>query len=376
MIDLFGNRANETYSYRRVSWPGFVEGADLGNVTSGSVELSAFSDLKATCSFKFEGGQEPGTNDLVRIYYSFDDDKGEHAEFCIGTFFIGYADTSYRLDGDSLMASGTVNGWSVLKALQDVQMGYAYTVSAGTYAVAKAIQLIQGVGLPVNVSNESSYQLANDHTFNPGDTLLTVVNWLCTTANYQAPYPNAYGTVQIQQYVDPSERATVATFQDDEQSIMYPDVSIENDWQEIPNVYKLYYSTDEIAIHAEARNVTGSKASLDARGGRELSEVDSVSELSGADSSAMAANLEAMAAKKLLNNSQEIERVELSHPYIPLVANDAVKVVYTDRTWSGNVQNMKISLEPSTVCSTTIRRFVPSNITVTTSSVIDYESAS
>ena len=376
MIDLFGNRANETYSYRRVSWPGFTEGADLGNVTSGSVELSAFSDLKATCSFKFEGGQEPDTADLVRIYYSFDDDTNEHGEFCIGTFFIGYSDTSYRLDGDSLMASGTVNGWSVLKALQDVRLGYAYTVSAGTYAIAKAIQLIQGVGLPVNVANESSYQLANDHTFNPDDTLLTVVNWLCTTANYQAPYPDAYGTIQIQQYVDPSERATVATFQDDEQSIMYPDVSIENDWQEIPNVYKLYYATDTIAIHAEARNTTGSKASLDARGGRELSEVDSVSELSGADSAAMAANLEAMAAKKLLNNSQEIERVELSHPYIPLVANDAVKVIYTDRTWSGNVQNMKISLEPSTECNTVIRRFVPSNITVQTSSAIDYESAS
>ena len=97
MIDLFGNRANETYTYRRVSWPGFTEGADLGNVTAGSVELSAFSDLKATCSFQYEGGTEPSTNDMVRIYYSFDDDNNEHGEFCIGTFFIGYSDTAYRL---------------------------------------------------------------------------------------------------------------------------------------------------------------------------------------------------------------------------------------------------------------------------------------
>ena len=373
MIDLFGNRANETYTYRRVSWPGFTEGADLGNVTAGSVELSAFSDLKATCSFSFEGGQEPNTADMVRIYYSFDDDNGEHGEFCIGTFFIGYADTTYRLDGDKLIASGKVNGWSTLKVLQDVQMGYAYTVNAGTYAIAKAIQLIQDAGLPVNVANESSYQLASDHTFEPEDTLLKVVNWLCTTANYQAPFPDAYGTLQIQQYIEPSERATVATFQDDENSIMYPDVSIENDWQETPNVYRLYYSTDTIGIHAEARNLSGSKASLDKRGGRELVEVQNVSELSGANSSAMAARLEAMAETKLLNNSNEIERVELSHPYIPLVANDAVSVVYADRMWSGNVQNMRISLSPATQCDTTIRRFVPSSITVSTSSTIDWE---
>lgn len=375
MIDLFGNRANETYSYRRVSWPGFVEGQDLGNVTAGSVELSAFSDLKATCSFSFEGGQEPNTTDLVRIYYAFDDDKGEHAEFCIGTFFVGYANTVHRLNGDSLIASGKVNGWSTLKPLQDIRIGYAYTVTAGTYAIAKAIELIQGAGLPVNAVDESSYQLASDHTFDPSDTLLTVVNWLCTTADYQAPYPDAYGTIQVNRYIDPSERTTVATFADDANSIMYPDVSIENDWQEIPNVYRLYYSKDDVAIHAEARNVSGSKASLDARGGRELVEVASVSELSGADSSEMAANLESMAAVKLLNNSQEIERVELSHPYIPLVANDAVRIEYANRTWSGNVQNIKIDLQPSTKCDTTIRRFVPSSIAVETSSVIDYDAS-
>jgi hypothetical protein len=376
MIDLFGNRANETYTYRSVSWPDFVEGADLGNVTAGNVELSAFSDLKATCSFQFEGGEEPNTNDLVRIYYSFDDDNGEHSEFCIGTFFIGYADANYRLNGDTLIASGRVNGWSTLKVLQDVQIGYAYTVSAGTYAIAKAIEIIQNAGLPVNVANESTYQLSNDHTFQPKDTLLTMVNWLCTAADYQAPYPDAYGTIQIQQYIDPSERATVATFKDDGQSIMYPDISIENDWQEIPNVYRLYYSTDEIAIRAEARNISGSKASLDRRGGRELVEVADVSELAGADSSAMAANLESMAAAKLLNNSQEIERVELSHPYIPLVANDAVQVNYANRAWAGNVQNIKIDLAPATQCNTVLRRFIPSTITVQTSSVIDYESTS
>lgn len=373
MTDLFGNRANETYSYRRVSWPDFIEGADLGNVTSGSVELSAFSDLKSTCSFNFEGGEEPGTNDLVRIYYSFTDDYGEFSEFCIGTFFIGFAKTTYSLDGDTLMASGTANGWSVLKALQDVQMGYAYTVPAGTQPIAKAIELIQGVGLPVNTASESSYELASDHTFEPTDTLLTVVNWLCTTANFQAPYPDAYGTIQLNRYIEPSERTTVAEFADSERSIMYPELVIENDWQEIPNVYKLYYSTDELAIHAEARNITGSKASLDARGGRELSEVASVSELTGEDSAEKLANLKSMAETKLLNNSQEIERVELSHPYIPLIANDAVSVKYTERTWSGNVQNIKITLEPATKCDTVLRRFVPSSITVETTGAVDWE---
>ena len=374
MIDLYGNRANETYTYRTVEWYSFNESEDLGNVTSGSVELSALSDLKATCSFDFEGGTEPNTTDLVRIYYSCDDDSGEHAQYCIGTFFVGYADVSYRLGGGSLIASGTVDGWSVLKALQDVRLGYAYTVPSGTNAVSKASELIAGRNLPVNAS-ESSYTLTSDHTFEPDDSLLTVVNWLCTAAGFQAPYPDAYGTVQLNRYVDPSARSVVATFEDSDRSIMYPEVSVENDWQEIPNVYKLYYSTDTLALHAEARNVSGSKASMDARGGRELSEVMSVEELDGATTSDKKTNLEAMAATKLENNSQEIERVHISHPYIPLTANDAVRVNYSDRSWSGNVQNMRIDLSPATQCDTTLRRFVPSSIAITTTSTIDWEQA-
>ena len=371
---LTGNRANETYTYRTVKWSDFSEGQDLGNVVSGSVELSAFSDLKATCQFTFEGGEAPDTENLVRIYYSFDDDRGEHAEYCIGTFFIGYANTDQRADGDHLIASGTVNGWSTLKALQDVKLGYAYTVPAGTAAIAKAAAIAEGLGLQCN-AGESAYELSTDHTFDPEDTLLTVVNWLCTTADFQAPFPDAQGVIQLAPYIDPSQRSVRASFKDGDESIMYPVVSIENDWQSIPNVYKLYYSTDEIALHAEARNVSGSKASLDARGGRELVEVESVSELSGDDSTEMLANLEAMAGTKLVNNSQEIERVQLSHPYIPLVANDAVSIEYSNGAWSGNVQNMRIDLTPSTKCETTIRRFVPSNITVTTTSTLDWEAS-
>lgn len=376
---LTGNRANEAYSYRRVSWPDFTEGADLGNVTGGGVELAALSQLKATCHFSFNG-TAPDPNDLVRIYYSFDDDEGEHGEFCIGTFFIGYSATINTADyvGDEckgIIVSGNADGWSVLKALQDVRVGYPLTIPEGTNAIAEAISIIQSVGLPVNTSAESNYTLSADHTFDPDDSLLTVVNWLCTTADYQAPFPDERGTVQIQSYIAPNERQVVARFANDDESIMYPSVGVENDWQSIPNVCKLSYSTDELALHAEARNVTGSKASLDARGGRELTMTDSVTELSGDDAAEKLANLEALAAQRLLDNSQEIERVQLSHPYIPLVANDAVAIDYADKSWSGNVQNMTIDLSPATKCDTTIRRFVSANVTIETSGTVDWEAS-
>ena len=374
---LTGNRANETYTYRRVQWGSFQEGEDLGNVTGGSVELAALSQLKATCQFSFMGA-EPDPNDLVRIYYAFDDDAGEHGEFCIGTFLIGFASVTNTADyvGDQckgLVATGTADGWSVLKVLQDVSCGYPLTIPQGTNAIAEAIRIIQSAGLPVQTGAESNYTLSTDHTFEPTDTLLTVVDWLCTTAGYQAPFPDAFGNVQFAAYISPNERNVVARFANDDESIMYPEVQVENDWQSIPNVYKLSYSTEELALHAEARNVSGSKASLQSRGGRELSATETVTELAGGSADEKGANLQALAEQRLLDNSQEIERVQLSHPYIPLVANDAVAIDYAGRSWAGNVQNMRVDLSPSTKCDTTIRRFISNNIKVQSSYMIDWE---
>lgn len=380
MIDLFGNRANEKYTYRRVYWPTLEEGPELGNVISGWVELSAFSDLKATCNFTFEGGEAPNQNDLVRIYYSFDDDYGEHAEFCIGTFFIGYSGLTNVADYElnectGLRISGTADGWSTLKVLQDITLGYRYTVHAGDMPVQVAIQKIRETGLKVNVASESSYTLSGDHTFEPSDTLLTAVNWLLTTAGYQAPYVSSEGIVQISRYVDPSDRDVQAVFKNDENSIMYPEVQEQSDWQTTPNVYKLDYSDDTIALHAEARNLSGSKASLDARGNRELSVSETVMELAGEDASEMKSKLEEMTTNRLLDVSAGIEHVSLSHPYIPLVANDAVTIQYAEKTWSGSVQNIHIDLSTATRCDTTIRKFVPVSINVVASSAIDWESS-
>lgn len=361
MIDLYGNRANETYTYRKVPWADLSqEGKNLGDVTGGSVELSAFSDLKATCSFTFEGQEEPDPNELIRIYYSFTDDHGQSESFPIGTFFVGFSELTKVHDTRyGMKVSGTCDGWSTLKVLQDVTMGYPYTVQAGTNPVAKASALIGERGLPVKVRSESSYMLANDHTFDSGDSLLTVVNWLCSAANFQAPYPNRMGEIQLEAYVPPEGRSVVAEFANDDNSIMYPQVVYSSDWQSTPNVCKMSYVTDNLAMHAEARNLTGSKASLDSRGGREYSISENVSELDGETAQAMLENLKQRAVNKLFDNSTEIERVQFSHPYVPIEANDAVQVKYGGASWSGTVQNMRINLSPSTKCDTTLRRLVP-----------------
>ena len=370
--DWYGNRTRERYTFRRVTWnPGqpdhFQECSDYTNVTGGSVELSAFTDTKASCSFDFLGGELPDTRDLVRIYYSFVDDAGETAETAIGTFFVEYGGTTYESANGALLAKGKVDGSSVLSALIARKLGAPYTVAAGTDNVDAAVELVESIGLLTNSPTSAGASTTAAHTFKPGDSYLTVVNWLLTNAGYQAAYPDALGRVIIEKYVAPEKRDTVATFRDDSRSIMLAEVVQENDWQSTPNVARLSYAGDDESLYAVARCVSGSKSSLEARGGRELTFVDDVTELEGATQADRIANLEAMARKRLLDQSAEIETLKLTHAFIDgMLPNDAIAVEYSGASWRGNVTNMDIRLEPSTPCETQLRRFVNNDLNIET----------
>ena len=364
-MSLTGNRANETYTYRKVDWRTWQEGADLGNVTGGSIELGAFTDLKATCTFNYVGGEAPEQDGLVRIYYSFEDGEGTHP-YMLGTFIIGYSTVTQTDD----RLSGSCDGYSVLKVLADKKYGLPFTACAGEYPVAKAAALMQSLGLKVDVKEESSYRLANDHTFEPDDSYLTIVNWLLTAAGFASVTPNAEGVCEVR---GQSAHEVRQSFDAGAYSILYPSVSTENDWQSTPNVVRAYYEDDTCAVYAVAKNMSGGKASLDNRGGRELTMYEGVSELEGADADAKLANLTTYATAKLLDNSNEIERVKFSHPYVPLEPNDAVTIVYGSLDWTGNVTNMRISLAPSTKCETETRRLTAPEITVETENGVLWE---
>lgn len=58
-MDWLGNRSGEAFTFRRVTWPDWLEAEDYGQMTGGSLELSAFSDLKVTATLAFEGDEPP-----------------------------------------------------------------------------------------------------------------------------------------------------------------------------------------------------------------------------------------------------------------------------------------------------------------------------
>lgn len=361
MANWHGNRHEETYTYKRVSWEGWQECEDYGTITEGSVELSAESELKVSGSFSFEGGEAPDVNDLMRIYYSFVDDYGETAWEPVATLLCEYTSTEYFATEGSVNISGSLEGVSVLYVLQNKIYGQPFTVTRNTNCIYKAQEMIRQCGLNVEYTPGNKV-LSADHTFQADNTYLDIVNWLCRAAGYNDAFPDAYGTVQLQPYENMQRQDGSVVFANDEQSIMYPEVEADNDWQTTPNVVKLLYNTDTACVVAQAKNINGSKASLANRGNREITYYEETSEID-TDGSVLT-NLINLAETTLREQSSDIEYVIFSHAYMPIQPYDPITVQYSDLEWTGNADNVSIELSPSTKTQTKVKRVLYDVITV------------
>ena len=175
MADYTGNRHNEVFTYKRVAWDNWVEHEAYPWITGGSLEYAADSELKVTGSFDFEGNDLPNTSDMLRVYYDFDDDNGEHAHIALATLFTAYSELEHVATSTGIKSRGTLDGSSVLKVLQHKIYGAPFTVSANDNAIYKAVTLIKSVGLNVDYTPDVTV-LGADHTFDSGVTYLDIVN--------------------------------------------------------------------------------------------------------------------------------------------------------------------------------------------------------
>lgn len=358
MTGKWSGWAHERYVFRRVKWPSWEEGEDWSQITGGEVEFSAFSDLKVTGSLSFEGAEVPDDNDLVRIYYGYSSSSGESKLLPLATMLFSAPQPAY----DGVTVSGTLDCQSVLAVISSRSYGAPFTVAAGTLAVQKAMELVESLGLRVNNPDKSAYALSSDHTFSQNEAnYLSIVNWLLDAAGYASVWVDAFGVVQMTPYVEPTERPISITLADDEDSILYPEISRRSDYAETPNVVRLSYENASESLIASASNVDLSSRSSLAVRKYEITHSEVISELTGESVAERLENLKALALQKLIDKSSNIEYVDGKCQYHEgLEPNNAIWVDYVRAgfDWTGALTNVSVKLELGMPASFSARRFI------------------
>lgn len=362
MVDFHTQRNDVEYIYRRVSFPDLREIEDIKNIKGGSLEWSAFTTLKVSAKLTFVGSLNIGASDMVRIYYRFKDASGKQYEKVLATLKMAVPDNEY----DDMNTTGDIECDSVLQILESREYGMPFTVTAGTNAIAKAVQLCESVGLKTN-KPKSDYAIKSDYTFDYDASYLEIVNWLCDSAGYASLGADSMGGVFFSPYIEPTEREIAVTFRDDARSIMYPRVKNEYALVDTPNVVRAFYETDKESLYACAANNDATSSASTVTRKYEITKCIKANELDGKTQKDRIKQLEKLAADELVNGLSGFEHVQLSHAWLPLNTSDAVMIAYeaADRVWRGTVTDISMDLEVDAKCDTKIRHFVKENVKVT-----------
>lgn len=358
--------------------------AEISNlVESGSIEQSAFADIKRTAKFKLKDdvyildGEErqidwysdriqafmeikvpdwyeqttKDENDTFFIHPSFPIDmdyvhrewtrkEGGWVDFSLGVFLIA---SPTRMDeGQSIYRD--VEAYDKLLIMKEDKVDYRHTIFSGVRYYDAMVQILESAGVSeYNIENNDK-RLPNDREYDPGTEKLAILNDLASDMNYTPFWVDEYGYFRSGQYRSPQESPTDYVYQDDELSIVNPGSEEELDLFDLPNVWTVVVAnpdTDDEFISTAENNNPNHPRSIPSLGRRvvRFEEKDDI-----ADQESLDAYVERLA----FQSSQIYGRVKFSTAIMPFHSySNVLRVIdsklgindkYAETNWKMNLE--------------------------------------
>lgn len=361
------------FTQQAIGTSGFTD--STGRVWTVNPSHSAIVNVADTTdSIRMEGTWAAATDEFFRGTTSFKSRTITHGEATTtlidlrpGTHTVNFAYKvsseedfdilSVRLDGDLLLsASGEVD-WTQasLDVTGGTELTFEYTKDSSVTEGSDAawiddISLVGGVkytdvisdvlgsSVQKNITTSSS-TLPEVKEWKPGTEKLTIINDLLGAINYESLSFDESGLAVVQPYVTPPNRSAEYTYQDDELSVMYPEVMQELDLFSIANRWVLVVSDPDRGLLTSTYTNTD-PASPTSTVRRQRVIVDFREEQDASDQ----LTLDAKAARLAFEASQIYEAIEFTTGIMPIHSgNDVYKIVYdplalnskyTEHTWS------------------------------------------
>lgn len=255
----------------------------------------------------------------IRIYLSvIQNDLQERIP--LGTFLVQTPSISF--DGKNYKYS--VDAYTPLIELKETMPPLGYSLLKGQSIMSLACKLFEeNMRAPV-VKVSSDDTLSNNFVSNLNDTWLTFLSDFIANAKYSLSL-DGLGRVLFSPEQDTASLRPVWTYNDDDVSILYPDITDSRDLFDIPNVVEVIYSTDTTYLVAKAVNDSKDSPVSTVNRGREIiKRVSNPSIIGTPDQEYVDAY-----AEQLLRNLSSLEHtITYKHGYCPVQVGDCVLLNY------------------------------------------------
>ena len=307
----------QSFEFYEVNPESLADLKRLENVKAASFNRDGETDTLGSATIDI-------TNSLGEMYmrvYLKTVQNGVDEKFPLGTVLAQTPSSSFN--GTSLNIS--IDAYTPLIELKEKRPPLGYSIRKGTNIMAAAYALVkENTRVPVNgVENSKTLQL--DFVANTSDTWLTFIIDLIANADYELGL-DELGHILFLPKQEIESLQAVWTYNDDNSSILYPELTLKHDLYGIPNVVEVVYSYGSKYQHVVVKNDDPNSPTSTVNRGREIVYRETDPKLAGYVSDDRLEDY----AERLLKELSTVEySVSYTHAYCPVRVGDCVRLNYS-----------------------------------------------
>lgn len=315
-----------TYEYYKVDPLTWLNTERLDKITASSIIRDAKNDTLGSASFDI-------SSDIgecyVRTYMVMEQDKKTYKE-CLGTHLCQTRGVSF--DGKTTDAS--IDGYTALIELKEQLPPIGYAIHAGRNILEVVSNIVRETIRPPITPGIGEPTLSTPFVADIDEDWFSFLHDLLAMGQYEFGLDDVGGII-LPPIQDFNSLQPVWTYNDDNSSILQPDITIDRDLYGIPNVMEVVYSTDDAPpiFSRIVNDDPNSPVSTVARG-REIVQRETNPELYGVPDQVQ---LDSYARQKLRDLSALEYTITYKHAYCPVRLNDCVMLNYR----RAGLQNVK-----------------------------------
>lgn len=323
----------QTFEYYIVDPGTWKDAQRLDNVKSCSISRDA--DTETLGSATIDVTDSVGEC-YIRVYL-ITIQNGVTEKHPLGTFLVQTPSSSF----DGKVREVSMDAYTPLLELKENPPPYGYSIMKNTNIMDTAYMLTRENARAPVVKTTSDIKLYNHFISNTDDTWLTFLADLIGNAKYEFAL-DEMGRILFSPKQDAASMQAIWTYNDDNSSILYPELSMNHDLFGIPNVVEVVYTNDKNNKFVRVVNDDPNSPISTVKRGREIIHriIDP-----GFVSEPTNKQIEDYAERTLKELSSIEYTISYTHGYCPVRLGDCVRLNYK----RAGITNMKAKVISQTI---------------------------
>lgn len=307
----------QTFEYYTVDPNTWKDVKRLDNVKSCSITRD--SEVETLGSATIDVTESIGES-YIRVYL-ITIQNGVKEKHPLGTFLVQTPSSSFN----GKVRNVTMDAYTPILELKENPPPLGYSLLKGSNIMRNAYLLVREHARAPVVETVSTDDLYYDFVANTEDTWITFITDLIANAKYTFDL-DELGRILFSPKQDTASLQPVWTYDDNNSSILYPDLTMEHDLYNIPNVVEVIYSNGGDSYYARVVNDDSNSPTSTMNRGREIKRRITNPDLNGDPTQRQ---IQEYAEQALRDLSSLEYTITYTHGYCPVRMGDCVRLNYS-----------------------------------------------